>query len=368
MPNGAQLIVELLEEHDVEVCFGLPGVHNLALWEALRDSPIRLVGVRHEQAAAYAADGYARATGKLGVAHHHDRPGRGEHARRGRGGVGGALAGAGDRDRHPVDAAAAGHLSRHPPRDDRPGGDVRAGREGHSPRGQGRRCGVRGSHGRRGAPDAAVPSRLPRGRHRPARRRRAAGRLHLVRAVDGAVARARRRARAARRRRAAADLGGHGRARRRRRGHPAGRAARGAGVHHLRGRRAAPAHASVPGRHAAARRAGRRAVGRGRPRARHRLGPRRRADAELRDAAAAGVDRGQPRPRGRREELPRRRDARGRRRGGRCRARRAAAAARRPRRCRAAPARRPRPLLLAARRPCASLPRRHALRAPRRPA
>ena len=68
MPNGAQLIVELLEEHDVEVCFGLPGVHNLALWEALRDSPIRLIGVRHEQAAAYAADGYARATGRLGVA------------------------------------------------------------------------------------------------------------------------------------------------------------------------------------------------------------------------------------------------------------------------------------------------------------
>ena len=43
-------------------------MHNLALWEALRDSRIRLVGVRHEQAAAYAADGYARATGKLGVA------------------------------------------------------------------------------------------------------------------------------------------------------------------------------------------------------------------------------------------------------------------------------------------------------------
>jgi len=52
----------------VEICFGLPGVHNLALWDALRESPIRLVGVRHEQAAAYAADGYARATGRLGVA------------------------------------------------------------------------------------------------------------------------------------------------------------------------------------------------------------------------------------------------------------------------------------------------------------
>jgi len=68
MPSGARLIVDRLEEHGVELCFGLPGVHNLALWEALRDSAIRLVGVRHEQAAAYAADGYARATGRLGVA------------------------------------------------------------------------------------------------------------------------------------------------------------------------------------------------------------------------------------------------------------------------------------------------------------
>src|SRR3954454_22412809 len=68
MASGAHVIVELLEAEGVEVCFGLPGVHNLALWEALRSSSIRLVGVRHEQAAAYAADGYARATGRLGVA------------------------------------------------------------------------------------------------------------------------------------------------------------------------------------------------------------------------------------------------------------------------------------------------------------
>ncbi len=68
MPTGAKLIVDLLEDAGVDVCFGLPGVHNLALWEALRDSRVRLVGVRHEQAAAYAADGYARATGRLGVA------------------------------------------------------------------------------------------------------------------------------------------------------------------------------------------------------------------------------------------------------------------------------------------------------------
>jgi len=66
--TGAQVLVAGLEAAGVEVVFGLPGVHNLAAWEALRESPIRLVGVRHEQAAAYAADGYARATGRLGVA------------------------------------------------------------------------------------------------------------------------------------------------------------------------------------------------------------------------------------------------------------------------------------------------------------
>jgi thiamine pyrophosphate-dependent acetolactate synthase large subunit-like protein len=68
MASGAEIVVEELERAGVEVCFGLPGVHNLALWEALRSSSIRLVGVRHEQTAAYAADGFARATGRLGVA------------------------------------------------------------------------------------------------------------------------------------------------------------------------------------------------------------------------------------------------------------------------------------------------------------
>jgi thiamine pyrophosphate-dependent acetolactate synthase large subunit-like protein len=66
--TGADGLVAALEQAGVEVVFGLPGVHNLAAWEALRTSSIRLVGVRHEQAAAYAADGYARATGRAGVA------------------------------------------------------------------------------------------------------------------------------------------------------------------------------------------------------------------------------------------------------------------------------------------------------------
>jgi len=60
--------VAALEDAGVEVAFGLPGVHNLALWRELNGSPIRLVGVRHEQTAAYAADGYARASGRVGIA------------------------------------------------------------------------------------------------------------------------------------------------------------------------------------------------------------------------------------------------------------------------------------------------------------
>jgi acetolactate synthase-1/2/3 large subunit len=66
--TGAASLVATLEQAAVEVVFGLPGVHNLAAWEALRTAPVRLVGVRHEQAAGYAADGYARVTGRPGVA------------------------------------------------------------------------------------------------------------------------------------------------------------------------------------------------------------------------------------------------------------------------------------------------------------
>ena len=66
--RGAGRVVQALETLGVQIVFGLPGVHNLAIWRALAGSSIRLIGVRHEQTAAYAADGYARATGRLGVA------------------------------------------------------------------------------------------------------------------------------------------------------------------------------------------------------------------------------------------------------------------------------------------------------------
>ena len=67
-PTGAQRLVASLERLGVEQVFGLPGVHNLPVWDAIASTGIRMVGVHHEQTAAYAADGFARATGRLGVA------------------------------------------------------------------------------------------------------------------------------------------------------------------------------------------------------------------------------------------------------------------------------------------------------------
>ncbi|MCZ2847843.1 thiamine pyrophosphate-binding protein [Modestobacter sp. VKM Ac-2978] len=66
--TGADDLVAALQELGVKIAFGLPGVHNLAIWEAAAAAGLRLIGVRHEQTAVYAADGYARATGRLGVA------------------------------------------------------------------------------------------------------------------------------------------------------------------------------------------------------------------------------------------------------------------------------------------------------------
>jgi thiamine pyrophosphate-dependent acetolactate synthase large subunit-like protein len=66
--TAGALIVRSLEAHGVELVFGIPGTHNLAIYEALGDSGIRHVTPRHEQGAGYAADGYARASGRPGVA------------------------------------------------------------------------------------------------------------------------------------------------------------------------------------------------------------------------------------------------------------------------------------------------------------
>lgn len=65
--KGAQILVESLLKEKVEVMFGYPGGAVLPLFDCLYDAPIRFILTRHEQAAAHAADGYARATGKVGV-------------------------------------------------------------------------------------------------------------------------------------------------------------------------------------------------------------------------------------------------------------------------------------------------------------
>jgi len=65
--NGASILLKSLEALGVEVAFGYPGGQVLPLYDALIDSGIRHVLVRHEQAAAHAADGYARASGRTGV-------------------------------------------------------------------------------------------------------------------------------------------------------------------------------------------------------------------------------------------------------------------------------------------------------------
>ncbi|MFZ5967371.1 MAG: biosynthetic-type acetolactate synthase large subunit [Bacillota bacterium] len=65
--NGGQTLIRILEEQGVEYIFGYPGGTVLEIYDALLDSPIEHILVRHEQGAAHAASGYARATGNVGV-------------------------------------------------------------------------------------------------------------------------------------------------------------------------------------------------------------------------------------------------------------------------------------------------------------
>jgi acetolactate synthase-1/2/3 large subunit len=62
-----QALIRLLEHRGVEVVFGIPGVHTLELYRGLADSTIRHVTPRHEQGAAFMADGYARVSRRPGV-------------------------------------------------------------------------------------------------------------------------------------------------------------------------------------------------------------------------------------------------------------------------------------------------------------
>jgi len=66
--KGAQILLETLVREGVEVIFGYPGGAVIDIYHELPNYPIRHILVRHEQAAVHAADGYARASGKVGVA------------------------------------------------------------------------------------------------------------------------------------------------------------------------------------------------------------------------------------------------------------------------------------------------------------
>src|SRR5690625_1369535 len=65
--TGAQAVIKALEHQGVEVVFGHPGGAILPAYDPLLDSPIRHVLARHEQGAGHMAEGYAQATGRVGV-------------------------------------------------------------------------------------------------------------------------------------------------------------------------------------------------------------------------------------------------------------------------------------------------------------
>ena len=67
--NGAEIVIECLKEQGVDTVFGYPGGAILNVYDALYEhsNEIRHILTSHEQGAAHAADGYARATGRVGV-------------------------------------------------------------------------------------------------------------------------------------------------------------------------------------------------------------------------------------------------------------------------------------------------------------
>ena len=73
-PLGAQ-ISHMLKDRGVDTIFGIPGVHNQEMYRGIEEAGITHVLARHEQGAGFMADGYARATGKTGVAYVISGPG-----------------------------------------------------------------------------------------------------------------------------------------------------------------------------------------------------------------------------------------------------------------------------------------------------
>ena len=68
MRKGAEIVLQCLRAEGVDLVFGYPGGAIMPLYDALDGSGVRHILTRHEQGAVFAAEGYARSTGKVGVA------------------------------------------------------------------------------------------------------------------------------------------------------------------------------------------------------------------------------------------------------------------------------------------------------------
>ena len=95
--SGGRLAAEVLRRHDVDTVFTLSGGHLFPLFDGCVQTDIRLVDVRHEQTATFAAEGWAKVTRRVGVAALDRRPGRDERRQRAHRGAAQRLAAAGDR-------------------------------------------------------------------------------------------------------------------------------------------------------------------------------------------------------------------------------------------------------------------------------
>ena len=81
MATAAELFIRCLENEGVDKIFGIPGEENLDIMDALRESSIEFITVRHEQAAAFMADVHGRLTGKAGAQGEPSDPGSGKTVR-----------------------------------------------------------------------------------------------------------------------------------------------------------------------------------------------------------------------------------------------------------------------------------------------
>ena len=68
MLKGAEIVLRCLRAEGIDLVFGYPGGAIMPLYDALDGSGVRHILTRHEQGAVFAAEGYSRATGKVGVA------------------------------------------------------------------------------------------------------------------------------------------------------------------------------------------------------------------------------------------------------------------------------------------------------------